>query len=127
MLRTILIAILFSISACLCKANVESDNILGIWLMANKNVKVEMYKVDDLYFGKIIWIDEDANKKNFSLGAIIIDNMKYNSKTKKFEGGSFYGRGYKLDCELKLVDQNKIEVKVSKSVVSQIRYCTRVS
>lgn len=127
MLRTILITILFSISAFLCKANIESDNILGIWLMANKNVKVEMYKVDDLYFGKVIWMDEDANKKNFSVGAIIIDNMKYDPKSKKFEGGNFYGRGYKLGCELRLIDKNNIEVKVSKSFVSQIRYCTKVS
>lgn len=127
MLRTILITILFSISTFLCKANIVSDNILGIWLMANKNIKVEMYKVDDLYFGKVIWVDEDANIKNFSVGAIIIDNMKYNSKPKKLEGGNFYGRGYKLGYELRLIDQNNIEVKVSKSFINQIRYCTKVS
>ena len=78
MLRTILITILFSISAFLCKANIESDNILGIWLMANKNVKVEMYKVDDLYFGKVIWMDEDADYEFSILLALGVAELTYN-------------------------------------------------
>lgn len=107
--------------------NKNPNEILGIWLMANKNVKVEIYKVGAEYHGKVIWMDEDANKKNFSVGGIIIDNMLYNSVTRKYEGGKFYGRGHKLNCELNLVEKNLIEVRVSKGFLYEIRYCTRVN
>lgn len=102
------------------------NDILGIWLMANKNVKVEIYKTNNQYFGRVIWMDEDANKKNFSLGGIIIDKVQYNPDTQKYEDGSFYGRGHKLKCELKLVEKDRIEIKVSKAFLHQTRYCIRV-
>ena len=109
------------------RAGHNPNDIVGVWLMANKNVKVKIYQNDSTYFGKVIWMDNDANKKNFKVGGIIIDNMKYNQDNRKYEGGSFYGRGHKLDCELKLLEQDLIEVKVSKGILYQIRYCTRVS
>jgi hypothetical protein len=110
-----------------CNAANSPNDILGIWLMANKNVKVEIYNTNGTYQGKVIWMDDDANKKNFSVGGLIIDNMKYNPSSQKFEGGNFYGRGHTLDCELKLIGSSLMEVKVSKGILYKIRYCTRVS
>ncbi len=108
--------------------NNEKDNdIQGVWLMANKNVKVEIFRSNDLYLGKVIWMGADADKRNFKLGDIIIDDMQYNPTNRKYEGGSFYGRGYKLDCELKLVEKDRIEVRVSMGILHKTRYCTRVN
>ena len=108
-------------------ANGNPNEILGIWLMANKNVKVEIFKTGNEYRGKVIWMGKDANKKNFTIGGIILDNMVYNAVTCKYEGGNFYGRGHKLNCELTLVEKDLIEVMVSKGFLYEIRYCTRVS
>ena len=109
-----------------CNGANSQNDILGIWLMANKNVKVEIYNANGIYQGKVIWMDDDANKKNFTVGGLIIDNMKYNPSSQKYEGGNFYGRGHKLDCELKLIGHSLMEVKVSKGILYKIRYCTRV-
>ena len=125
-MKTSFIAAILLFISLLSIANNEPNDILGIWLMANKNVKIEINKVGNQYLGKVIWMDEDANKKNFSLGGVIIDEVEYNPNTKKYEGGSFYGRGYKLNCELKLVEKNLIEIKVSTGFLYQIRYSTRV-
>lgn len=102
----------------------ESD-ILGIWLMANQNVKIRVNKVDNKYEGKVIWMDTDANKKNFSMGSIIVDDLKYNNTKRTYEHGHFYGRGHKLKCEVKLIDLEKLQVRVSKGFIKQTRYCTR--
>lgn len=126
MRRSILAIVLLSASLSL-KADCHPNDILGIWLMANKNVKVEMYKTNGEYFGRVVWMDVDADKRNFEVGDIIIDNMKYDPDTKKYEGGNFYGRGYKLGCELRLVERDLVEVRVSKGFLYQIRYCTRIS
>lgn len=115
------------LTSLISNANYSPNDILGTWLMANKNVIVEVYKADNQYLGKVIWMDKDANKKNFSVGGIIIDKMRYNPSTQKYEGGNFYGRGHKLSCELRLVEIDRIEVKVSKGFLHQIRYCSRVS
>jgi len=35
--------------------NAPSDKILGIWLSENKDGKIEIYKSENKYFGKLIW------------------------------------------------------------------------
>jgi len=126
-MKTSFIVIQLLLTSFVSNDNNSPNDILGNWLMANNNVIVEIYKADNQYFGKVIWMDKDANKRNFSLGGIIIDKMQYNPSTQKYESGYFYGRGHKLSCELKLVEKDRIEVKVSKGLLHQIRYCTRVS
>jgi len=124
----ILVTIILSVllSPLTINANAKPNDILGVWLMANKNVKVEIFKSGNSYFGKVIWMDVDADKRNFKLGDVIIDDMRYNPINEKYEGGHFYGRGYKLSCELRLLENNRIEVRVSKGILYKIRYCTRV-
>lgn len=122
-----IIIITLILASIATNASNNPNNILGVWLMANKNVKVKIYKIDSTYLGKVIWMDVDANKKNFNVGGTIIDNMRFNPENQKYEGGNFYGRGHRLNCELRLVELDLIEVKVSKGLLYQIRYCTRVS
>lgn len=33
----------------------QADKVLGVWLNAEKDAKVEIYKTGDKYFGKIVW------------------------------------------------------------------------
>ena len=42
---------------------VKGDDILGVWLNEDKDAHVEIYKEGDIYFGKIIWLDE-PNEEN---------------------------------------------------------------
>jgi uncharacterized protein (DUF2147 family) len=126
-MKTSFIVIQLLLTSFVSNANNSPNDIMGNWLMANKNVIVEVYKTDNQYFGKVIWMDKDANKKNFSVGGIIFDKMQYNPDTQKYVGGNFYGRGHKLSCELRLIEKNRIEVKVSKGILHQIRYCSRVN
>lgn len=95
--------------------------------MANKNVKVEVYKNENLYYGKVIWMGEEANKANFKVDDIIIDKMQYNSHKQVYEGGNFYGRGHRFKCELKLVRTDMIKVRISKGALYQERFCTRIN
>lgn len=50
-----LVALLFS-ALLVCAQNTnKADDIIGIWLSENKNGKVEIYKVGNKYYGKLIW------------------------------------------------------------------------
>lgn len=119
------ILILFS-SISVPAQDLNEKDILGVWLMANQNVKIHVTEVGNKYEGKVVWMDTDANKKNFNMGDIIVDNLKYNSTKQTYEHGHFYGRGHKLKCEVQLIEFEKLAVRVSKGFIKQTRYCTRV-
>ncbi len=41
----------------------QSDNILGAWLTGDKSAHVEIYKSNNQFMGKIIWLKEPNNPK----------------------------------------------------------------
>ncbi|MGD9202274.1 MAG: DUF2147 domain-containing protein [Chitinispirillia bacterium] len=41
----------------------HSDKIVGIWLTSEGESKIEIYKVNSFYHGKIIWLKEPNNEK----------------------------------------------------------------
>ena len=52
----VLTAILFTSFAAILAQN--ADVVRGVWLNNEKDVKMEIYKSGDKYFGKIIWVKE---------------------------------------------------------------------
>jgi len=49
-----LILIVLTISNVVAQ-NTPSDKIVGTWLSEEKDVKIEIYKSGNKYFGKLIW------------------------------------------------------------------------
>lgn len=94
--------------------SVVSDQILGTWMSEAKDLKVEMFKKDGKYFGKLVWFksdpkrppittyqdDENPNpalRNRYWLGMVSVENLVY--KTAKTWGeGTVYdpnsGRTY---------------------------------
>jgi len=48
----------------------QSDNIIGIWLTQDKEAKVKIYKLNNTYYGKIIWLKNLSTQKQINLGLI---------------------------------------------------------
>ncbi len=40
------------------QGNPEADAVTGTWLTAKKDAKVEIYKVDGKFYGKLVWLKE---------------------------------------------------------------------
>jgi uncharacterized protein (DUF2147 family) len=36
----------------------QADKILGTWLSADKKAHVEMYKANNVYYGKVVWLSQ---------------------------------------------------------------------
>jgi uncharacterized protein (DUF2147 family) len=103
-------------------------DITGYWLTANKANIIQFYKVGDVYHGKIVWTrnkDKDGKpltdvnnpdktkRKNLIVGTQMVSNLRYNPKTKIYEGGKAYmpQTGKTYDCKAKLIkDNNSMEV-----------------
>jgi uncharacterized protein (DUF2147 family) len=73
----------------------NADAIIGKWLKANKeDLIIEVFKTGQEYKGKINWSKD--NKK--PAGFLMLENLKYNQKSKEWEGGTIHdpnsGRSY---------------------------------
>lgn len=59
--KSLLLISIFLISGNLF-AQSEADRILGKWLNEEKDGKVEIYKIGDKYFGKLVWLKNPNNE-----------------------------------------------------------------
>ncbi len=62
----------------------ESEKIIGVWFTENNSSKIQIYKNDNQYFGKIIWIASKKNEEDLkvkpTLGYQIFRKFTYESK-----------------------------------------------
>jgi len=102
----------------------NTDDILGYWLNQDNDAKIEIYKEDNSFFGKLIWLKEpnekdgspkiDDKNPNDNLrdrnlqGLVIVKNLKFDKKDKEWSGGKIYdpksGKTYK--CFAKIDGEN---------------------
>ena len=109
------------------------DAILGIWFNAEKDAKIQIYKVMDKklgerYYGKVIWLktplDTKGNPKTDienpdpklqsrpRLGLVVLTNLGYNSGA-KYDGGKVYDpkSGKTYSCQTELVNNNLMKLR----------------
>jgi uncharacterized protein (DUF2147 family) len=125
-------------------AQSDSERIEGVWLNHLENVKVEIFKRDGKFFGKIVWIDipkdvdinfpTDKNNPDPKLrsrkimGLEMITDLKYANGI--WEDGKLYSpkKGQTVDCELEISDDNQtLYVTASKGLFSKTLEWTRVN
>lgn len=62
----------------------ESEKIVGVWFTENNSSKIQIYKAENQYFGKIIWIAPKRNEEELkvkpTLGYQIFRKFTYESK-----------------------------------------------
>ncbi len=77
---TFLIALIFT----LVSFTDDSEKIVGIWFTDDKSSKIQIYKVDSEYFGKIIWMSPNGKKEDLkvkpTIGYQIFRKFTYESK-----------------------------------------------
>ncbi|EOZ95577.1 hypothetical protein A33Q_2939 [Indibacter alkaliphilus LW1] len=102
------------------------DDILGEWYTTEKDAKIEIFKIQDKYHGRIIWMEEpeidgkpilDENNSDKSkrarpiLGMKLLEDFKFNDG--KWEDGTIYDprNGKNYSCTLKKKDAQTLEVR----------------
>lgn len=101
-----------------------SDEILGVWLTGNKDAKVEIFKEEGKYFGKIIWLKNPLNEngkekldkhnpeeelqKRPILGLKLLTDFVYDEDY-EWEDGEIYDpkSGKTYSCNMEFQDENK--------------------
>jgi uncharacterized protein (DUF2147 family) len=87
-------------------AQTSQDKITGTWWSEDKKGRTEIYKSNNKYFGKIVWLKEPNNKngnpvrdtenpkpilqKRPVLKLVVLTNLVYDSKSKEWINGEVY-------------------------------------
>ena len=120
------INIIFFLITIFCQS--QSDDILGIWLEEEKQSKIEIYKKNNSFFGKIIWLKEPLDKhgnekldkenpnkllKNKPIkGLVIMKDLKYKKKGEWTEGEIYDARsGKTYSLEVYMKNSNELELR----------------
>ena len=120
------INIIFFLITIFCQS--QSDDILGIWLEEEKQSKIEIYKKNNSFFGKIIWLkepldkhgNEKLDKKNPNKllrnkpikGLVIMNDLKYKKKGEWTEGEIYDARsGKTYSLEIYMKNSNELELR----------------
>ncbi len=94
-----------------CYSQNNPDAIIGKWRKIPKeDLIIEVYKVKDEYKGKISWTKDNDKRK--PVGFIILEKLKYNSKSKKWESGKIHdpNSGSTYTAEAKIKSDGTLEV-----------------
>lgn len=123
------VAILLFVTLLSFKTSDDSaDKIIGKWILPD-NIKIEMYKENNKFFGKIIDISEfnngqtkDVKNPNKSkrddelINKIIISDLEYDSNVQQWINGSIYApqKGIELNLKINYAKENELEAEASK-------------
>jgi uncharacterized protein (DUF2147 family) len=107
---------------------VEADDIIGVWHPKDSDYKIELFKSDSEYHGKIIWLKEPNNSKGEPkkdklnpqrslrtqpiLGMVNITEFEFNDIDDIWEDGLIYDpmTGETMKGTINLVNSNTIEL-----------------
>lgn len=115
---------LISVNEIAAKDDQNADAILGKWLSEQGDAKIEVYKKNDKYHGKIVWLKEpnrdgkpktdhlnpDINlRSRKTLGLIILTNFVYDGDF-EWEDGEIYDpkSGKTYSCNMELTEKGKV-------------------
>jgi uncharacterized protein (DUF2147 family) len=96
------------------------DAVVGIWFNAEKDGKVQIYKQNDKYYGKLIWMknprkdteNPDVKLKSKDLqGVILLKDFVF--KGKAWEDGTIYDpkNGKTYSCIIKQKGPNGLDIR----------------
>jgi len=130
-MKKIIILLILSLffSHLLYSQSKKPDEIIGKWITENGEAKVEIFKIGEIYYGKIIWLNEPIDKdtgkpkkdKNNSdqklkerpiMGLVIVSGFIFDGKN-QWEEGTIYDAksGKTYNCYINFENLNKIKVR----------------
>jgi uncharacterized protein (DUF2147 family) len=120
-LKNILITVLL-ITFCVSKINSnfvttdDAEKIVGIWFTDDKTSKIQIYKNESKYFGKIIWMAKNESKEELKVkpqvGYQIFRKFTFEGKN-VWSGGQVSDprSGMTVSGKLTLKDKNTLNVR----------------
>lgn len=136
----------FILIACFSLFSLEKDEIMieGFWLSQNQEAAIQIFRIDDLFFGKIVWLLEpldetgqpkldleNPQREQQSQPILGLEILKdFRQKGYKWKGGTIYDpeSGKTYSCTMKLSgDQLEIRGFIGISLLGRTEVWSRIS
>lgn len=129
MIKKIGITTAFAFLLSLISFSQKADQLIGKWMPSEGKAHIEIYKKNNQYFGKIVWLKEPKNengqpKKDVNnpdekkqkqplIGCELLQGFEFDSDDKIWEDGTIYdpNNGSTYSCKIELTHENEIEVR----------------
>jgi hypothetical protein len=129
MKQVLLLLSLFFLGQCYSQENKINDDLTGIWITGTGTAKVEIYRNNNTYQGKVVWLKEPIDPKTGKpktdiqhpdkslhnrpiIGLVNLWGFHY-AGNNEWEGGHIYdpknGKEYK--CVITMKDKNILNVR----------------
>ena len=108
--------LLFFIFSSFFSFTEEAEKIVGVWFTEGKTSKIQIYKVEKEYFGKIIWIAPNGKKEDLkvkpTIGYQIFRKFTYENKN-QWTGGQVSDprSGMTVSGKMTLKDEKTLSVR----------------
>lgn len=108
----------------------EKERIIGIWWNEEFTTRIEVFENNEKFYGKIIWLKNDANTDGTSprldsenpekelqtrriLGLLILKNLVWDADDNEWNDGEIYSpaHGKSFSCYAQLTQENKLFLK----------------
>jgi uncharacterized protein (DUF2147 family) len=103
-------------------AKAQSE-IIGKWKNENSGSIIEIYKQNNLFYGKIIKVS--GNEAKEKVGHLLLDKLTFLTTTGKYTGNVNSTNGMTADCELKLINQDRFQMTVTKLFINKTQIFVR--
>lgn len=102
------LSLLFITSAAF--AQTKSDDIIGTWLTSDGERKISVYKQNEKYYGKIIWV-KNSDKKD-EIGKIVMKDLEFSNG--EYDDGSFImpTEKHSADCAAIFKKGNVLQITI---------------
>lgn len=126
-LRSFLFMILLAFASRVHAQTVGADDLIGTWLTASGKAKVQIYKENGHYNGKIVWLKNptyedgkpkvdkhnpvEANRSKPLMGLNMLKNFVFDED--QWNDGTIYDpeNGKLYSCKIQIRDGNKLDVR----------------
>lgn len=127
-LWTALISFTLAFSASDRPENGKDGQILGVWLSPKKEIKIQIFKKADAFYGKIIWIKKGSTYSRYQhdlknptpslrhrplIGLKILNDFKYNQQGMSWGEGKIYHPKYGKFFKGKMSMKNEKSLKIT--------------
>lgn len=123
-MRLLFTMLMFVVTTATTHAQHAGDKILGRYQNDENTRKIEVYKVDAFYWGKLVWINEPDAK--VETGTVVLKKIKY---TGKDWTGYIYlpARNKTLDGTFTLDKNNNLQITANAGFMSKTKIWKRIN
>lgn len=107
MQNVIIFLFLFIVKLSYCQ---NPEQIIGNWLTSDSERKITIYKQNEKFYGKIIWVKDQ--KKDNEIGKIVMSDLEY--REGKYDNGTFImpDDKHQASCALEYKEENLLKVTI---------------